>query len=169
METEPEQITEIVKGKVEGKDCVYEWTLGFCEEHVYPYVTMDYRVLPDGVSADKFAGRSPQGLVAILTEYDYPIPDTLEHWRAQALQVTISMLSGAEDETLAGLRKHYTEQLTEADIEAFIRKEVSEEFQESTIALALHTYWGIRAANDWNKGLDRIVQLEKLEETHEQT
>ena len=74
------------------------------------------------------------------------------------------MLSGAEDQTLAGLRKHYTEQLTESDIEAFIRKEVSEVFQEATITLALHTYWGIRAAHAWNEGLDQILQSKKLDE-----
>ena len=130
-----------MKGKVEGEDCVYEWTLGFCEGRVYPYVTMDYRVFPVGMSTSKFAGRSPQGLVAVLTDHDYPIPDILTKWNDQTLRVTVSMLSDAEDHTLAGLRKHYTEQLTEADIEGFIRKEVSEVFQEATIALALHTYW----------------------------
>lgn len=158
MNAYEEQVIEITKGELEGKNCVYEWTLGFCEGRVYPYVTIDYRILPDGVSSDKFAGRSPQGLVSILKAHDYPIPDTLEHWREQALQVTISMLSGAEDQTLQGLRKHYTEQLTKEEIEAFIRKEVSEPFREATIKLALHTYWGIKQASAWNEGLERILQ-----------
>jgi len=152
-----EQVIEITKGKVEGKNCVYEFILGFCEGPVYPYITIDYWVLPDGVSTDKFAGRSPQGLVSVLTEKNYPVPAILELWQEQTKRVTNSMLSGAEDMTLDGLRQHYVKQLTEDDIKEFIRQEVSEMFQETTITLALHTYWGIRAANDWNEGLEQIL------------
>ena len=154
---------EITKGNVESGNCVYEFALGYCEGRVYPYITIDYRILPEGASVINFGGRSPQALINLLKEQDYPVPVILEQWEEQARQVTISMLSGAEDMTLDGLKKHYTEQLTEADIEGFIRKGMSDLFQEATITLALHTYWDIKAAYAWNEGLERILQEYKEE------
>lgn len=167
MRTHDEQVIEITKGNVESGNCVYEFVLGYCEGRVYPYITIGYRILPDGMSMGSFGGRSPQALINLLKEQDYPVPATLERWAEQARQVTVSMLSGAEDMTLDGLRRHYTEQLTAEDIEGFIRKEISQLFQEATIILALHTYWGIRAARDWNEGLEQILQQYKGESIDE--
>lgn len=158
MNSDEDQVIEITKGNVESGNCVYEWTLGYCEGRVYPYITIDYRILPDGMSMGSFGGRSPQALISLLKEEDYPVPVILEQWEKQARQVTISMLSGAEGMLLDDLRKHYTEQLTEADIEGFIRKGVSDLFQEATIILALDTYWGIKQADAWNKGFEQILQ-----------
>lgn len=164
MSTDEDQVIEITKGKVESGNCVYEWTLGYCEGRVYPYITIDYRILPDGMSMGSFGGRSPQALIDLLKEQDYPVPAVLEQWEKQARQVTLSMLSGAEGMMLNDLQKHYTEQLTEADIEGFVSKEMSDLFQEATIILALHTYWGIKTANAWNEGLEQILREYKSEE-----
>ncbi|MYB02025.1 MAG: hypothetical protein F4118_00345 [Acidimicrobiaceae bacterium] len=156
--TKEEALVKITKGKVESGNCVYEFTLGYCEGNVYPYITIDYRVLPDGMSMGSFGGRSPQALIDLLKEQDYPVPAILEKWEKQVRQVTISMLSGADGMILNDLQKHYTEQLTVEEIEAFIRKEVDLLFQEATIVLALHTYWGLKTAHAWNESLEQILQ-----------
>lgn len=159
--TKEEALIEITKGNVEGENCVYEFTLGYCEGNVYPYITIDYRILPDRMSMGSFGGRSPQALINLLKEQDYPVPVILEQWEKQVRQVTISMLSGADGMMLNDLQKHYTEQLTVEDIEAFIRKEVDDLFQEATIILALHTYWGLKTSQAWNEGLEQILQEHK--------
>lgn len=158
METKPEQIIEISKGKIEGIDGIYEFVLGYCEGRVYPYITMDYRELCAGSEVQSFSGRSPKGLIILLTEQNYPIPATLDLWEKQAAQVTILMLSGAEDMSVDGLQRHYTEHLTEDEIREFVQQEMSEIFQEATIVLALHTYWAIKLANAWNEGLDQMIE-----------
>lgn len=158
METKPEGITEIRKGLVEGSNNIFEFVLGFCDDPPYPYITIDYHLPATTQKFQRFGGRSPLALMCLLKDQGYPIPHPLSVWESQARLVTMSMLSDAEDMTLEGLHRHYTEVLSVNDIKAFIHEEVSPEFQAATITLALHTYWGIQSAKAWNEGLDQMLQ-----------
>lgn len=146
---------EIIKGKVASADTVYEWKLGLCEEP-YPHVTIDYYSVPEGRKVQGFAGRSPSGLIMVLEQHSYPIPDILQAWSQQLREVEVAMLSGSADKSVAGLREHYTG-LSEDQIKSYISESVSELFREASISLALYTYHGIKVAEWWNERLDALI------------
>lgn len=147
-----------IKGKIEGKDNVYEFLLGFCSLPP-PHITMDYRVLPEG-EVRGFRGRSPGVLYSFLSRHGYPVPDLLKLWADQAKVVTENMLVGSADKTVNGLRSYYTE-LSESQIVSFVREGMSELFREASVTIVLYDYYMTKIANNWNSEVYRLLSANK--------